>query len=360
MSEQITTTDKKCPSCGATLKYDPATRGLSCEFCGRQVAITQQIQPPGVGYTLEELNNAAGAHYLQKSKVAVCGTCGGRFIIQAMGITGLCPYCGSNSLNETDEETGMLEPTGILPFQITKEQGEKIFSDWIAKARFAPADLKTKTTYCGLTGVYVPYWVFDANTFSSYHGKFGRTYGSGDDQYTKWHKSSGVFELKVKDNIIIASQRLAGDRFWNGISKFNLNFLKKYDPDLLSGFMAERYTIDGSAAWLTSQDQIRGMIRRGIIDREVADCVDKLEFEPEYANVRAKYILAPVWVTSFQYNNQIYRVLINGQTGAITGTSPKSLRWLGKIFMIIGIVMGAIFATEILMMIIRSLMTMGR
>ena len=29
-------TDKKCPSCGGTLVFDPETGGLTCEFCGYQ------------------------------------------------------------------------------------------------------------------------------------------------------------------------------------------------------------------------------------------------------------------------------------------------------------------------------------
>ncbi len=350
--------NRKCPSCGATLKFDPATGGLACEFCGRKVDIHQQIQPPGVGYSLEELNSHAGAHYLQTSKVVCCATCGGRFIMHAQGIAANCPYCGSNSLNETDDQTGMLEPTGVLAFKISKEQAQKIFENWISKQRFSPSDLLTNAKAAGFVGVYVPYWVFDADTYSAYTGKFGYTYGSGDDEYTKWYNKSGVYRLDVKSETVIASQRLANDPVWSGVSKFNMNFIKKYDPDLLAGFFAERYSIDGPAAWLTAKDRIRNMIRSGIIKKESADRAGEIKFEPEYSNVRAKYCLAPVWVNSFQYNNQIFQVLVNGQTGDVSGRSPKSLKFLLRILMIIGIIMGSMFTVRIIAYIISAIMQM--
>ncbi|MBO4459415.1 MAG: TFIIB-type zinc ribbon-containing protein [Clostridiales bacterium] len=350
--------NRKCPSCGATLKFDPATGGLSCEFCGRSVDIHQQIQPPGVGYSLEDLNTHAGAHYLQQAKIVCCATCGGKFILTAQSIAANCPYCGSNSLNETDDVTGMLEPTGVLPFKISKDEATKIFENWIAKQRFSPADLLTKARAAGFVGVYVPYWVFDANTYSAYSGKFGYTYGSGDDEYTKWETRSGVFKLDVKGETIIASQRLAGDSMWNSVSEFNMNLMRKYDPDLLAGFVAERYSIDGPAAWLTAKDRIRGKIKIGIINRESADRVGEIKFEPEYSNVRAKYCLAPVWVTSFKYNDQVYQVLVNGQSGEVRGRSPKSMRFLLRILMIIGIVMGGLLTMRMIMYFIAWIMQM--
>lgn len=346
--------NKKCPSCGATLKYDPATGALSCEFCGRSIDIRQQIQPPGVAYSLEDLASHAGAHYLQKAKIANCATCGGRFILNAQDIANNCPYCGSNSLNETDDRTGMLEPTGVLPFKISKDEAVKLFENWISKQRFSPADLLTKAKATDFTGVYVPYWVFDANTYTEYSGKFGYIYGSGDDEYIKWYNKSGVYKLNVKGETIIASQRLAADPLWNGVSGFNMNFMKKYDPDLLAGFVAERYSIDGPAAWLTAKDRIRGNIKMGIKNQERADRVGDIKFEPGYSNVRAKYCLAPVWVRSFKYNDQVFQVLINGQTGDVSGRTPKSLRFLLRILMIIGIVMGSFLALRVLMMIIRA------
>ena len=95
------------------------------------------------------------------------------------------------------------------------------------------------------------------------------------------------------------------------------------------------------------------MIQRSIKSMEDADVIARIDMKPEATNVHAKYVLAPIWITSFDYNGTGYRVLVNGQTGNIVGTWPKSLK---RIFITIGIVAGAIFGTQIIMLLIRSFM----
>lgn len=340
-----TSQDNKCPSCGATLTFDPKSGGLVCGFCGNHVAINTIPAAPGLGYTLEELQNNGGRRLQYGMKQIVCGTCGGQFLADPSSISGLCPYCGSNSITVSTESSGMPEPTGIIPFKISKEEAQDLFKQWITKRRFAPMDIASNTQVTDLTGVYVPYWVFDCDTYTPYSGKFGKIYGSGDDQYTKYHKSKGVCKMPVKNLTIIASSRLENDPYWRSISSFNLNFMKKYDPDLLAGFWAESYTVDGTSAWKTAMGKIHNMIENRIRRMESADTIAKLDMNPEASNIRAKYVLAPVWITSFSYNGQLYRVLINGQTSNVVGTWPKSFK---KFFLIIGIIAGAIFGTRIL------------
>ena len=83
--------------------------------------------------------------------------------------------------------------------------------------------------------------------------------------------------------------------------------------------------------------------------------------QPQAGNIRAKYVLAPIWITSFDYNGTIYRVLVNGQTGNVAGTWPKSLK---KFFMTLGIIVGAIFGTQFLIALLRTfvawIMSLGR
>ena len=349
-----TTTDNKCPSCGATLTYDPTTGGLSCNFCGASVAIKTMPAAPGLGYSLDDLQNNAGRHLLlTNNKLVVCGTCGGQFVADKSALSGMCPYCGSNSITESGNSTGMLEPTGVIPFAISKEQAQENFKQWISARRLAPADLAKNSQITDLVGVYVPYWVFDCDTYTPYKGKFGKTVGSGDDQYTKYHKAEGVCKLPVKNLTFMASSRLEKDHFWKSVSKFDFNFTKRYDPNLLAGFWSESYTVDGTTAWQTAMGKIYSMIQTSIKRMEDADTIAKLDMKPEATNVRAKYILAPIWITSFNYNGTVYRVLINGQTNAIVGTWPRSL---GRIFKIIGIVAAAVFGSQMLLALIRTLM----
>ncbi len=345
-----TSKDSKCPSCGGTLSYDPASGGLICNFCGSKVQLNTMPAAPGLGYTLEDLKNNVGKRMQSSAKQIVCATCGGRFIAESSALSGLCPYCGSNSISETHDMAGVLEPTGVIPFKIGKDEAQRIFKQWIGGRRFAPMDINKNAQITDLVGVYVPYWVFDCDTYTPYKGKFGRTYGSGDGQYTKYHKSEGVCKMPVKSLTLVASSRLEGDSFWKSVSRFDMNFMKRYDPKLLAGFWSESYTVEGAAAWQSAMGRIYEMIKREIRSMEAADTIAKLDMQPGASNIRAKYVLAPIWITSFDYNGTVYRVLINGQTGNIVGTWPKSFK---RFFMIFGLIVGGIFGTQFLLSLFR-------
>jgi hypothetical protein len=45
-----------------------------------------------------------------------------------------------------------------------------------------------------------------------------------------------------------------------------------------------------------------------------------------------KLILVPAWLTSYTVEGKTYKVLVNGQTGAVTGETPSLdlLGWVGN------------------------------
>lgn len=167
--------------------------------------------------------------------------------------------------------------------------------------------------------------------------------------------------MPVKNLTIMATGRLASDHFWKSVSRFDFTSMKNYDANLLSGFWSESYTVDGVTSWQTAMNRIYELIKKQIKRNEDADCIAKIDMQPQAGNIRAKYVLAPIWITSFDYHGTIYRVFVNGQTGDVAGTWPKSYK---RFFLILGISFGAIFGTRflflLLQMIISWLSTLGK
>ena len=52
--------------------------------------------------------------------------------------------------------------------------------------------------------------------------------------------------------------------------------------------------------------------------------VRKLNANVRIQDMRSEPILLPVWILVYQYRNQPFRVLVNGQTGEVFGTAPFS------------------------------------
>ena len=55
-----------------------------------------------------------------------------------------------------------------------------------------------------------------------------------------------------------------------------------------------------------------------------ADRVQGVREVTSFKNITYKYILAPIWISSYQYMGKTYRFLVNGETGKVCGTSPVS------------------------------------
>ena len=43
-----------------------------------------------------------------------------------------------------------------------------------------------------------------------------------------------------------------------------------------------------------------------------------------YSKITYKYLMLPIWVSSFKYNDKVYQFMVNGQTGKVSGKTPVS------------------------------------
>jgi small-conductance mechanosensitive channel len=98
------------------------------------------------------------------------------------------------------------------------------------------------------------------------------------------------------------------------------------------------------------QIRLRGNITNKIRHEKNADHVKDLHLRTAYTNITYKYLMLPIWISSFKYNDKVYQFMVNGQTGKVSGKTPVSavkviitilavLAVLG-LFLLIGSVMG--------------------
>ena len=108
------------------------------------------------------------------------------------------------------------------------------------------------------------------------------------------------------------------------IEPFQLNGLVDYKTEYLSGFLAERYSIPLKEGWNDAKVVIDDGITSGIRRQVHGDVVNIVSVSTDYDDITYKHILLPIWISSFQFNNKVYRFLVNGQTGKVSGKSPVS------------------------------------
>lgn len=337
-------TDKKCPNCGATVTFDPASGMMHCDYCG----YSRELPKPDAENEICEMDFESAIHtesfnWGEQKKSVQCKQCGAVTIYDALETAAVCPFCGStNVMPAANKNT--IAPGGVCPFEVTKEKAGERFATWLQKKWFAPRKAKKNARPDAFQGVYLPYWTFDAQTTSNFSARAGydRTVRDKDGDtrtVTDWKKVSGVFQEFFDDKTVLASKRHQ-DSFITECEPFDFSKLVPYSPQVVAGFIAERYSVGLRDGWEEAQNAIKSQLRYGI-DSYVrrhwnADRADSIRFSTIYSNVTYKYLLVPVWISSFKYEEKVYQFVVNGQTGKVGGKAPVSA-WRVILAILIGV-----------------------
>ena len=189
-----------------------------------------------------------------------------------------------------------------------------------------------------------------AQTTSQFTARAGydRRVKRGDSYVTEttWRPVSGVYQEFIDDETVMASKR-SDNTIVKRCEPFDFSKLVPYSPQVVAGFIAERYSIGLKEGWGIAQESIKKQLRNHM-DQYIrrnwrCDRVDSLRFSTLYSNITYKYLLVPVWISSFKYNDKVYQFVVNGQTGKVGGRAPVSaLRVLAAIgigLLIIGLLL---------------------
>ena len=165
-----------CGSCGAQLRFAPGTLAMRCAHCGSLNEIEADSQP------VEEIDYERVLAGLEADEpkideiVSACESCGARIELPPNVTSGPCPFC-TRTVVATGLSVKHVKPRSLLPFAVNRAAARARFSAWIGRLWFAPRDLKKAAAIDGaLTGVYLPYWTYDAGALTDYTGQRGEHY----------------------------------------------------------------------------------------------------------------------------------------------------------------------------------------
>jgi DNA-directed RNA polymerase subunit RPC12/RpoP len=343
----------KCTQCGAMLTYQPGTEFLVCQYCHHQNTIESAPS------SIEELdfhsylNDSANMSDQMEMTTVKCHSCGAAVTLQPLVTADQCPYCAAGLIIQEQITSRMIKPKFLLPFKFDQKQAAEAFRKWVNGLWFAPSNLKKGAAWQKLSGVYVPYWTYDSDTDSAYTGQRGTYYYTTESytttengksvtktrqvRHTRWSNVSGAVSHFFDDVLILASTALPV-KYTNKLEPWPLQQLLPFNESYLAGFRSEAYQVnlkDGfDQARKIMDTQIRELIRRDIGGDEQRI----LSVDSRFSNIKFKHILLPVWISSYRYQQKVYRFLVNGQTGEVQGERPYSI---GKIIAAIAGVLAA-------------------
>lgn len=323
--------DHKCPSCTATLPFDPTLQKWKCSYCGSE-------------YTLEELEkyeNAKNADNSEKTNpsndvnlgedstidvdVYECQSCGAKILTDENTTATFCVYCGNTAIIK-NRLTGTLRPTKIIPFKNTKEEAIKTFVNYRKGKPFAPKDFSNKENIEKITGVYIPFWIYDCDVAASLEavGKNIKTWTSGDYQYTKTDTYKVLREGNMNyEKVPTDASSKFDDDIMDSIEPFNYNDLADFNMSYLSGFLSEKYDVEKSEAFERAKTRVVNSTNEKLKETIIGYSTYSVVSSNMNINLKdSNYILLPVWMLNINYRGKVRKFAMNGQTGKMVGDIP--------------------------------------
>ncbi|MGG4393655.1 TFIIB-type zinc ribbon-containing protein [Paenibacillus thiaminolyticus] len=307
----------KCPNCGSGMEFNADTGMLSCRSCGREDNI-EQIPDPLMKQVFSEEDGTREYH---------CNSCGAVIITEAETSATNCNFCGS-AVVLGDRLTGELAPAKIIPFSISKEQAMKAFRKWCRGGLVTPSGFMTADRIKGITGLYVPFWLYDLHNEVEAHARATRvsTYRSGDYEYTKTDYYDVYREIHLDYvRVPIDASKKMNDELMDKLEPFPYGKLERFKTPYLAGYIAEKYSYNEEQLYPRVkhkvEDYIRSYIKSTVSGYTTVNYTDvNIDTELE----RADYVLLPVWMVNYDYNKKEYTFAMNGQTGKVVGKPPIS------------------------------------
>ena len=328
-----------CMQCGTSLEYLPGSKLLRCKHCGYENSIIAVDTPIAEQDFRQTLYNLSQAIPVQEAITIHCQSCGATYSFDNALHAGDCPFCAAPVVANTALHRS-LHPQALLPFQITRDQARQAFRTWLGNLWLAPSKLRDAARNdARLSGIYVPYWTYDANTNTSYSGERGDNYQVQETYQAlengqsvtrtrtvtkiRWCSVSGLVTRFFDDVLVLASNSLPRD-ITEKLEPWDLANLTPYQEDYLSGFRSEMYQIELDQGFEHAKQIMEITISRDIKRHIGGDHQRIKSKDTRYDAIRFKHILLPIWMSSFQFREKIYRFVVNGRTGEVQGERPYS------------------------------------
>jgi predicted RNA-binding Zn-ribbon protein involved in translation (DUF1610 family) len=352
-----------CPNCGANMIYDARSGKLSCPYC----AYAQEIAADG---TVDERDYheflQRGMQQLQpmaqNAMQVRCDSCGAIVNFTPPETARNCDFCGAKIVAQPKAADPLVAPEGVLPFSVPPAQAVGNYKTWLSSLWFAPSALKDMAQADKLSSIYIPYWTYDASTYSHYDGERGEHYyetetfwENGEQkerrvQKTHWSPVSGNIARQFDDVCIPATTSLP-EKYIQRLEPWDLHELKSYEPAYLSGHKAQTYQIALDEGFERFKKIAAGVIYSDARNNIGGDEQRVHNVSTDYQNITFKHLLLPIYAGAYRFNGKVFQIVVNGRTGEVQGERPYS--WL-KIGCLVAVIIAAILVVVMLFAIFKG------
>lgn len=323
----------KCPCCGGKVEFSSKIQKMKCPYCETVFdieALQQEQELESQTRSPEELKWEAPDQQWDEEEAGnfrlyTCESCGGEIMADETTAATHCPYCGSPVIM-TGQLSGGLKPDYVIPFKLDKKAAMDALRAHMTGKRLLPKLFREESHLEEIKGVYVPFWLFDAETDAEGHYSAIRSKSWSDSSYI--YTETSYFSASRNGRMCFTGIPVDGaskipNELMESVEPFDFSEAKPFRMEYLSGFLADRYDVSSEESESRANQRIRESVDAAMRDSVTGyDRVQTNQLNIKLRNASAKYALFPVWLMTTSYQGQNYLYAMNGQNGKIAGDMP--------------------------------------
>ena len=332
----------KCPCCGGAIQFDSGIQKMKCPYCDTEFemetllsldAALNEEKPDSLSWDTPDAQNGTFSEQ-DGVRVYVCKSCGGEIVTDTTTSASMCPYCG-NPVVMAEQVAGTLRPDCVIPFKLDREAAKKKLLDHLSGKKFLPKVFRDENHIDEIKGVYVPFWLFDADADAQLRFRGTRVRSWSDRNYryseTQFYSVQRGGSLGFQNVPVDGSEKIPDD-LTESLEPFDASEAVDFQTAYLAGYLADKYDVDAE----TSVERANARIRKTVESAFTREASGYMTLNLEQSNIqlhgdtrKVRYALYPVWLLNTTWNGQKYVFAMNGQTGKFVGNLPidKSLYW---------------------------------
>lgn len=322
----------KCPCCGGAIAFDSTRQKMKCPFCDTEFEMETLA-----GYDSELKNEQADNMKWETTgdkwqdgetdglRSYICKSCGGEIVGDENTAATSCPFCG-NPVVMMDQFSGSLRPDYVIPFKLDKEAAKEALKKHYMGKRLLPKIFKDENHIDEVKGVYVPFWLFNAEADADIRYKASKVRTWSDSRYnyteTSYYTVCRSGKLKFKNVPVDGSKKMADD-LMESLEPFDFGEAVDFQTAYLAGYLADKYDVDAKQ----SAKRVNKRIKKSMEAVMAGTVKGYTTVTREAGSIRlnkskVKYALFPVWILNTTWNGQKYLFAMNGQSGKMVGDLP--------------------------------------
>ena len=325
----------KCPCCGGAIAFDSSLQKMKCPYCdtefemealkGYDEALKNNTVDAADEAWQPNQDNQWGSDETDGLGSYVCQSCGGEIIADSTTGATSCPYCG-NPVVFMGQFSGALRPDFVIPFKLDKKAAKEGLMKHLSGKRLLPKVFKDQNHIDEIKGIYVPFWLFDADVTANinYDATTVRRWSDSDYDYTEtsYYLINRAGNIGFEHIPADGSSKMPDD-LMESIEPFNFGEAVPFQTAYLAGYLADKYDVTAEQSVERADRRVKSSTEQMFAQtaKGYATLIPKSSSISKQ-NAKTNYALYPVWILNTTWNGNKYTFAMNGQTGKFVGDLP--------------------------------------